>query len=311
MFKQAATRCSLCATLRDGKKRFMQLYDVIGGKLMCIAIIVEFILQAFVAGGGSGGLIGAPIILLLSTFQISASRMQVLESVAISSWQLKPLIGIVSDTLYIGGYNKMPYMILTAIGGIGSALILIGFYPVAPILFALLLFFIFLPISTSDLLLEASYVDKTRGKAEVRPTLQSFIQFCSGVCQLASISLVGLLIAYHVPLQWLYLSPILPFVLLCVTVYANWLEDPVYAEPRPLKNLCGSICWFKEYDDPALDYKEQPHTSVRTVTYRNHSLIGLDVHKIIENWQVFLLGLIIGIISLSMSTIGLLEFNTR
>lgn len=293
----------------------MALWNLFGAKFMCIPILVEFILQAFIAGGGSGGLIGAPIFLLLSTFQISASRMQVLESIAISSWSLKPLIGIISDTLYIGGYNKIPYIILTSLGGILSSLILVTFYPLPPMVFAALLFFIFLPISTSDLLLEARYVEKTRGRADVRPTLQSFIQFCSGVCQLASIAVVGLLLFYHVPLQWLYLSPILPLTTLCVIVFANWIGDTVYQEPRPLSNLCGRFCWFRQYNKPIIILNDDAAAgaldATNSLTYTDYSLIGLDTSKIKENWRVFLLGLLIGMISLCMSTIGLLELSTH
>lgn len=299
MFAQSVARCSLCATLSDGKRRFMALYNVLGARFMAVTILVEHILQAFIAGGGQGGLVGTPIFLLLSNFQISASRMQILESVATSSWQLKPLIGIISDSLYIGGYNRLPYMILTSITGIGSALLLVGLYPVSPVIFTLLLFFIFLQIATSDLLLEARYVDLTRGKPEIRPTLYSFIHFCSGLWQLASISLVGILIAYHVPLEYLYLTPILPFAILCYIVFANWVGEDVYENKRPLTNLLGGCCWFREYDDDS------------RVHFREIPVIGLDSSKIKENWRLFLLGLIIGLISMLMSVLGLLELSTK
>jgi len=298
MFTQPVSRCSLCATLQDGKRRFMALYNLLGARFMCVTIVVEHILQAFIAGGGSGGLIGTPIFLLLSNFQLSASRMQVLESVAVSSWQLKPLIGIISDSLYIGGYSRLPYMIVTSLMGIVSALLLVGLYPVSPLFFTLLLFFIFLQIATSDLLLEARYVETTRGKPDVRPTLYSFIHFCSGFCQLASILLVGLLIAYQIPLQWLYLAPIPPFAFLCFIVFANWVGEDVYDNSRALTNVLGRLCWFKEYDSASLN------------TFREMPVIGLDTNNIRENWRVFLLGTIIGGISMVMSALGLLELPT-
>lgn len=298
MFAQTPSRCSLWATLVEGKRRFMKLYEVLGFRFLCVTIVVEHILQAFIAGGGSGGLIGTPIILLLSNFHLSASRMQILESVAISSWSLKPLIGIISDSLYIGGYNRLPYMIMTSLMGIVSALLVVGLYPMDPIWFTALLFPIFLQIATSDLLLEARYVDLTRGKPEVRPTLTSFINFCSGCCQLASIALVGLLIANHIPLQLLYLSPIPPFAFLCYIVFANWIGEGVYNSKRVLTNLLGPCCWFREYDDDS-----------RT-TFREMPVIGFDAIKIKENWRIFLLGLIIGLISLTMSALGLLGLGT-
>lgn len=276
----------------------MDLYRVMGKRFLCVTIMIEHVIQAFIAGGGSGGLIGAPIFLLLSKTGLPAARMQILESVAVSSWQLKPLIGILSDSLYIGGYNRMPYMIGSAILGIVSSLGLVSLYPVSPNIFALLLFFIFLPIATCDLLLEAGYVEKIRDEAKVRPTLHSFIRFVSGVCELASIAIVGILIKRNFPLQWLYLSPILPYAILALMIYANWGDEPVvYERERSLTNsLCCNICWTTEREDATTVYE--------------FPFIGHDSIKIRENWRIFLLALIIGLISLSMSIIGLLELST-
>lgn len=276
----------------------MKLHALLGVKFLCITILIEHVLQAFVAGGGSGGLIGAPILLILSTFQLTATRMQVLETVAMSPWQLKPLVGILSDSLYIGGYNKMPYMIITSITGILSAVILVAFYPVSPLTFTILLFFIFLQIITSDLLLEARYVEKTRNNPETRPTLYSFIHFCSGLCQLLSITVVGVLIMYHVPLQWLYLSPIPPFFLAILLIYANWTGETVYDNTVvPLTNVLCRCCWVKEYTD-----------ETRT-TFNELPLIAADTVKIKENWRIFLLALIIGLISVFTSAMGMLELS--
>lgn len=297
MLQQPSRRCSPVAALQDGKRRFMKLHSLLGAKFLCITILVEHIIQAFIAGGGSGGLIGAPILLILSTFGLSATRMQILETVATSPWQLKPLVGILSDSLYIGGYNKMPYMIMTSLTGIISAAVLVGFFPVTPIVFTVLLFFIFLQISTSDLLLEARYVDKTRNNPETRPTLYSFIHFCSGFCQLLSTLVVGVLIMYHIPLQWLYLSPIPPFFLVAALVYANWTDETLYANDRPLASLLCRGCWFKEYDSDA-----------RT-TFKEIPVFGLDSQKMTENWRIFLLALIIGLISVFTSTMGLFELS--
>jgi len=298
MFKQTPRVCCLpCTALEDGKKRFMKLYSLLGFRFMCVAVMIEFVLQAFVAGGGSGGLVGAPILLLLSTFKLPATRMQILETVATAPWQLKPLMGILSDSLYIGGYNKMPYMILTSLTGIISAVLVAAFYPMSPLLFTALLFFIFLQIATGDLLLEARYVEKTKNHAASRPTLYSFIRFCSGFCQLASILVVGLLIAYHVPLQWLYLSPVIPFFVVALMVYGNWAGESLYKGERPLTNLGCRRCYFTERSREDVLSPEIP-------------VIGADTLKMRENWRIFLLAFIIGGISIGTSVLGLFEMST-
>lgn len=279
----------------------MKLYDLLGFRFMCVAVMIELVLQAFVAGGGSGGLVGAPILLLLSTFNLPATRMQILETVATAPWQLKPLMGILSDSLYIGGYNKMPYMILTSLTGIISAVLVAAFYPITPLLFTTLLFFIFLQIATGDLLLEARYVEKTKNHAAARPTLYSFIRFCSGFCQLASILVVGLLIAYHVPLQWLYLSPVLPFFVVALMVYGNWAGESLYNSERPLTNLGLRCCYFTERSKDDV---------LALVTPKQIPVIGADTLKMKENWRIFLLALIIGGISVGTSVLGLFEMST-
>lgn len=297
MFKQAKSCCSLVAVLQDGKRRFLKLHNLLGAKFLSITILIEHVLQAFVAGGGSGGLIGVPIMLILSSFGISATRIQILETVSVSAWQLKPLVGVLSDALYIGGYNKMPYIILTSILGILSSGLLVALFPVSPILFTALVFPIFLQIATSDLLLESRYVQKTRNFPDVRPTLTSFINFVSGVCQLLSIVVVGVLIAYKVPLEWLYLSPIVPFFLVALLVYRNWIEENVYKSIRPLTSLFCSCCWFKEYDDET------------KTTFQQLPIFGLDTEKMKEHWSIFILALIIGMISLSTSVMGILGLS--
>lgn len=320
MFTQTPTRSrwSPLASLREGWDRFMELYVLLGKKFLCITILVEHVLQAFVAGGGSGGLIGAPILLILSSFNLPATRMQILETVAMSPWQLKPIVGMLSDGLYIGGYNKMPYMIVTALTGMLSAVALVSFFPVSELHFTLFVFFIVLPISTSDLLLEARYVEKTRDNSDARHTLKTFIHFCSGICQLLSIGVVGLLIMYKVPLEWLYLSPVLPFLLVAVLTYANWIGESMYNNARPLTNVLCNCCWFKDYRFTSIDRKnasplermEPSESSKFNYITRTTPVIAIDTEKIKENWKVVLLAVIIGSTSILTSMMGILELST-
>lgn len=287
MFNQKSN--PVCVLYRESKRRFLLLYHILGYRFLSVAILIEHILQAFVAGGGAGGLIGVPIVLLLSRSGLPATRIQILETIAISAWQLKPLIGILSDAIYLSGYNKSPYIIATCFMGIVSATLIVALYPVPPYHFAVLLFFVFLPIATSDLLLAARYVEKTVRSVESRPTLYSFIQFGSCFFQLLSIILMGVAIHFHFPLEWFYTAPILPLALLVILLFCHWLgEQPREPDERPLTNMLGSLLWYRD---------EMP-------------LLGIDLAKIRDNWRVFLLALLVGGISLMMSTLGLLELST-
>jgi hypothetical protein len=293
--------CSPCSLLQDVRHRFYKLYLLLGFQFICITVLVEHILQAFIAGGGSGGLIGAPIILLLSVHGLPATRLQVLETIAVSSWQLKPLLGILSDCLYIGGYNKIPYIVIVSVIGVASSSLIVALYPVSPLFFTLLLFFVFLQIATSDLLLEARYVQKTTTDTSARTSLYSFIQFGSCFCQLASISVVGLFIHYHVPLEWLYLSPILPFTLMIILMLRNWIGEEVYQGDSRLTSLLCGYCWFKEH--------EYQSKTVQHI-FREIPMIGFDQHKMYKNWRIFVLALIIGTLSISISILGLFDVST-
>lgn len=288
MFNQKSN--PVCVLYRESKRRFLLLYHILGYRFLSVAILVEHILQAFVAGGGAGGLIGVPIVLLLSRSGLPATRIQILETVAISAWQLKPLIGILSDAIYLGGHNKSPYMIATCFMGIVSSVLIVGLYPVSPYHFTVLLFFVFLPIATTDLLLEARYVEKTACSAESRPTLYSFIQFGSCFWQLMALILMGVAIHFHLPLEWFYMAPILPLTLISLLLFRDWLgERPRQpADKDVLTNILGSFAWYRG-DIP---------------------LFGIDTIKIRKNWRIFLLALLIGSISLLTSALGLLELST-
>lgn len=295
MFTQTSN--PLCSLWRESKRRVTLLYHLLGFRFLAIVVLVEHILQAFLAGGGASGLIGTPIMLILSRSGLPATRIQIFETIAISAWQLKPLIGILSDTLYLGGYNKTPLIIFTSVVGVMSAALLVALYPLTPHLFTLLVFFIFLQIATSDLLLEARYVEKTIRSAESRPMLHSFIQFGSCFWQFLSIILMGVAIRYHMPLEWLYLTPITPFILLIVLLFCGWLgEKPRDDDEHEIVNLLVRFCW----------YRERQYGSYS----RDRPLLGLDVAKVREHWRIFALALLIGSISLMTSSLGLLELGT-
>lgn len=287
--------------------------DFLGLHFLLTVVAIEHLLQGFVFGGGTGGVVGIPFLFLMRSFgTLTASRIQVLRTISVSPWTLKPIFGIISDVFYIRGYNKIPYILVTLVWAILACLLIVFTWPLSPIVSTMLFFVLFLQIAVADLLLEAKYTHKVKDRPDVNPDLMSFVHFCTASGQLVSLVLTGLLVPV-MPLKYLYLIPILPF---CITLYPvakNWLEDEPYnwldhvttlreevvngtkkrvVRWTPLVNACDSRLWYHRGDQPSGP---------------DIPLFGLDVEKIKKNWRIFLLGLIIVAIALITNVMGLLN----
>lgn len=304
-----------CVTLHDSWRRFVHLYQALGRRFFLALVTIEHLLQAFVYGGGGGGFVGVPIQFLLRQYGLTASRIQVLKTIAVSPWALKPLFGLVSDTLYFGGYSRLPYMLGTTLLACVACVVLVMGWPLSPVVATLLFFVLFLQIAVNDLLLEAAYCEKTARHPEVAPDLASLNSIGSCVFQLASVLLVGLCVKYFTQLEYIYLVP-LPFFLLALwPLHQNWMQDREYvyresylleaAGPSEvvteidyhhdeLRNVCCGYGWYSgEHNDGHL-----------------MPVVGLDTRKLQDNWRIVLLGVLIGVLSLVTSLIGLLDLNT-
>lgn len=219
-------RLCLGRSYLTSKHRFLQLVKVLGPYFLAMMITVEWILQAGLAGGGTSGLIGGPIILLLSEYSMSASRMQILETIIVSAWCLKPIMALFMESIFIGGYNTIPYLMITSLTAFICCMLIVVFYPLpSPILLAMLLYPIFSQIATSDLLVEAKYTQKMRNFPELRPKLTAFVNMGQGAFQLLSIGSLGLLLYLAVPLNYIYVIPMPIFLFMLYPSYQNWIDD--------------------------------------------------------------------------------------
>jgi hypothetical protein len=270
--------------------------EYLGRDFLLTVFAIEHVDQGFLCGGGTGGVIGIPILFLFRSFgTLAASRIQVLKTIACAPWALKPIFGIVSDVFYIRGYNKIPYIVCTLLWAIIACILIVFTWPLSPVVSTMLFFVLFLQIAVSDLLIEAKYAHKVKNKPEVNPDLMSFVHFGTAAGQLLSLVVTGLLIPV-MPLKYFYLIPIPVF---CATLYPickNWIEDSPYdwrSARYPLFNVCcGSKFWYHEHQEPAAP---------------DVPLFGLDIVKCRENWRVFLLGLIIVLLALVTGLLGLLN----
>lgn len=282
----------------DVKQRFIELFRVLPLRFIMMIIFVEHLFQGFLFGGGGGGLIGVPIMYLLRSYgTLTASRIQILKTIAVSPWALKPLFGMISDTLYLGGYNRLPYIFITIVASAMACLAIVMTWPVSPVVATLLFFLLFLQIAVSDLLIEARYTELVAQYVEIGPDLMSFIHIGGTLAQILSIITTGILITY-VPYQYIYLIPLPCLIFLLYPVYQNWMDDKPYEErvaAPPLTNLLYSRAWYHVL--------MKKHRRVMPV-------VGFDRVKLTENWRIFSLGLIIATISMATSVIGLFDISS-
>lgn len=217
---------------------FKNLCDAFGWKLLLLVGLAEITLKGFVAGGGSGGLVGTPIEFLLKEYEVKAADLQVYKSAVLIPWAIKPLFGLIADSMPILGFNRTPYFALNSICGV-SALFLIGFFPSLSLPILLLMFFlVFMDIAWSDLLTEAVYSTHLREKPDQGPSLISFIWGGIGIGKLFCISIVGILmekVGNRAP--YLIAAPAAAFTLLIT--FLN-LPEETSRRGRCCKKLGGS-----------------------------------------------------------------------
>jgi hypothetical protein len=285
-------------------ERFKLLFQVLGWKFVAITVWIEHVLQGFVFGGAIGGLIGVPIQFIFRSHGLTASRIQILRTIAISPWALKPLIGLLSDLVLVAGYRKIPYVFTTLVGAAISCFLIALLYPLEPIWATVLFFFIFLQIATADLLLEAQYAGKTAHNPGVRKDIVSFAEGGTMIAGLLSLLVTGLMLEYKVAFQDFYLMALPFFLFGLYPVFRNWMGDVEFrTEPRvdatgeekadrKLSNLLGPFCWYISY---------------RVNNTEPTPQLGLDTQKAKENWRLVLLALTIGLVCISTGFVGLLE----
>lgn len=197
-----------------------------------MVVCTNHLLKGFVAGGGDEGLVGKPIEFIFGGMGISASRLQMLKAAAIAPWALKPVIALLSDAVPIGGYKKMPYVVIfTLMALVGTLMLGTGMASTVPAI-VVSLFLIFLQVSSVDLLVEAKQSEEVKQKSKLGPQFFTFTWLGINVGQVLGVCLVGALIHNFGPrLPYLVAFPFMALVLW--PTLSNFLgEKPVPLEDR-------------------------------------------------------------------------------
>lgn len=227
----------------SGWRIVTELIKTLGWRLFLSLIIFQHLIKGFVFGGGSGGLVGIPIEYLFQSYaahgmpNLDAQSIQILRNVALTPWALKSLIGMVTDTLHLGGYNKVPYIFATVLASVAACLVLASCWPLVPVLATVLLFVVFLAAAVSDLLTEAMYSRAIMKTVAKGIDVVTFVWTGIFLCGILSTVIVGLLIDVVEP-HWLYFlaAPCL-FVTLYST-YQNWIGDTMHVNESDPTAAC-------------------------------------------------------------------------
>jgi folate/biopterin transporter len=203
------------------------LFNVFGFRFMIFLIFSLHILKGFIFGKGGEGFVGVPVIFLLRTFkELNSVDIQVLQAVTMAPWALKPLFGILSDTLFIAGYSKLPYISMTVIPATISCILIALLWPITPVMFTLLLFIIHLHMSMVDLFTEAKYSEKIRKNPDKGPALISFIWSGIFAFDILGIVIVGMLVTVmQDKVHYVYLIPASFLFLSIYPTCSNWIGD--------------------------------------------------------------------------------------
>lgn len=192
-----------------------------GYKILTIIFSAQHVLKGFVYY-----LTAAAEAYVYTDYGVSAVQMQIYAGVTLLPWSLKPIIGLVSDVLPLGGYNKAPYFILACAFG-SAAMFAVGLAPVgglATTLLVMCFFAVALQISTCDLLAEAKYSTKLQEIPLYGPDLLSYVWFGMTLGGLIGYAISGVVIVDLGP-EWAYLI-CAPFAALAIIPVAmGFMEE--------------------------------------------------------------------------------------
>ena len=165
----------VCAPFRGAYRWIHNLADAVGWQLIAFVGSCHFGLK-----GALLGLVGhASLPYAQRVLKLSAEQSQRYGIVAMFPWSIKPVVGMISDVLPIGGYNKRYYMFGASLLGAGAVTYLasatLGDDDASAMTYVSALVLINLQVSVVDLLTEGKYTEKMSEMPEVSSDVVSFV----------------------------------------------------------------------------------------------------------------------------------------
>mmetsp|Transcript_40342 Transcript_40342/g.93535 ORF Transcript_40342/g.93535 Transcript_40342/m.93535 type:complete len:568 (+) Transcript_40342:53-1756(+) len=215
---------SLSLSLREGfglGPYIKKLEYKFGAELLIMLFVAQHLMKGFV-----NEFTNPCISFLYGAYRVPGPQMQVYRGVTHLPWAMKPMIGLLSDTVPICGYNKAPYILLVAVLG-SAATACVGALPQSQLTITSLvccLFLIQLQLSTTDLLTEAKYAEKMQTQPKEGPALMSFVWFglqCGG---LVAMLMVGPIMTHFGP-KLPFLVVLVPSSIIVVPLMKGYLQE--------------------------------------------------------------------------------------
>jgi hypothetical protein len=106
-------------TARSVAGYFQELTRVYTGRFLALLTLVQLLLKGFVYIT-----VGKGMFPIMRALNVEAERTQVYSNAATSPWAIKPLVGVLSDVLVIGGRRKKYFLLLATVVGCAGAILL-------------------------------------------------------------------------------------------------------------------------------------------------------------------------------------------
>lgn len=167
---------------------------------------------------------------LLEEYNMPAPYVQLIKSIVMLPWVMKPVMGMMSDLVPICHYKKTPYMIACSIIGV-CALLYIGSMPSVNYgveaeftILTLSILLVNVQIGFVDLLSEAKYTEKMATKRTKGTSLATFVQFGNTAGSFVAIVLSGLALD-HIGPKRMYLVAAVPASLVLIPLALGYMEE--------------------------------------------------------------------------------------
>eukprot|EP00418_Pyrodinium_bahamense_P000708 CAMPEP_0179017378 /NCGR_PEP_ID=MMETSP0796-20121207/3807_1 /TAXON_ID=73915 /ORGANISM="Pyrodinium bahamense, Strain pbaha01" /LENGTH=560 /DNA_ID=CAMNT_0020713103 /DNA_START=58 /DNA_END=1740 /DNA_ORIENTATION=+ len=205
-----------------GLHEFLQnLSDHFGYRLLLLLFSVQHLMKGFALSFFSQA---KPYI--YRSYYVPAPQVQIFNGIASLPWALKPILGLLSDVLPIGGYNKAPYMLLVSVLGTAGFLY-VGLMPhdQTSITMVVVCFVLFsLQCSVCDLLSEAKYAERMQAAPKHGPALLTYVWFGLQIGGFVAVSTAGTVIHSWGP-KANFLIAAVPAASIIVPVALGYVEE--------------------------------------------------------------------------------------
>jgi len=196
------------------------LTEVFGWKLMVMLFCAQHLCKGLIAS-----LTGAPVQFIYKEYHVSGPQIQVFSGAAGLPWAMKPIMGLFSDALPMGGYRKMGYVLMALLVGVISCICIstssAETFPVEGIvacLFGLQLF-----LSNVDLLSEAAYAEGIKEQPKHGPDMMSYVWGGMHICSLGAIIMSPMLM--KIGLRIPYVVALVPIIITMYPTARNFLGE--------------------------------------------------------------------------------------